>query len=173
MHLLYVLYSLCNRVCGKSTFTLLQHPATPNEQDMHVKTKQPQLNMRLSCRHVFTVCKRTLLHIAMSLAVNHSFFEYIWASFEMDFVIFGTFWAIFLSCSLCLGPLEQFENWLSTFRLEEMKGEISELLVNSPSIRALYTKMVSFYLFIYFFAFTPELFRQTALCQAVLLTHIY
>uniref|UniRef100_H3CU42 BSD domain containing 1 n=1 Tax=Tetraodon nigroviridis TaxID=99883 RepID=H3CU42_TETNG len=40
------------------------------------------------------------------------------------------------------GPPEQFENWLSTFRLEEMKGEISELLVNSPSIRALYTKMV-------------------------------
>lgn len=46
---------------------------------------------------------------------------------------------------MCLGPLEQFENWLSTFRLEEMKGEISELLVNSPSIRALYTKMVSFF----------------------------
>uniref|UniRef100_A0A674MYH6 BSD domain containing 1 n=1 Tax=Takifugu rubripes TaxID=31033 RepID=A0A674MYH6_TAKRU len=40
------------------------------------------------------------------------------------------------------GPPEQFENWLSTFRMEEMKGEISELLVNSPSIRALYTKMV-------------------------------
>lgn len=57
---------------------------------------------------------------------------------------------------LCLGPPEQFENWLSTFRLEEMKGEISELLVNSPSIRALYTKMVSFFLFC------------IALCQAVL-----
>ncbi|KAG7334470.1 hypothetical protein KOW79_002877 [Hemibagrus wyckioides] len=40
------------------------------------------------------------------------------------------------------GPLEQFDSWLSTFSLEEKKAEISELLVNSPSIRALYTKMV-------------------------------
>uniref|UniRef100_A0A3B4UKV1 BSD domain containing 1 n=1 Tax=Seriola dumerili TaxID=41447 RepID=A0A3B4UKV1_SERDU len=40
------------------------------------------------------------------------------------------------------GPPEQFDNWLSSFSLEEKKGEISELLVNSPSIRALYTKMV-------------------------------
>lgn len=62
-----------------------------------------------------------------------------------------------------LGPPEQFENWLSTFRLEEMKGEISELLVNSPSIRALYTKMVSL-----FFFHSTNLFRQTELFQAVL-----
>lgn len=54
---------------------------------------------------------------------------------------------MFLSFSLCPGPPEQFENWLSTFRLEEMKGEISELLVNSPSIRSLYTKMVSIFLY--------------------------
>uniref|UniRef100_A0A3Q1FWU5 BSD domain containing 1 n=1 Tax=Acanthochromis polyacanthus TaxID=80966 RepID=A0A3Q1FWU5_9TELE len=40
------------------------------------------------------------------------------------------------------GPPEQFDNWLSSFSLEDKKGEISELLVNSPSIRALYTKMV-------------------------------
>ncbi|XP_034714437.1 BSD domain-containing protein 1 [Etheostoma cragini] len=40
------------------------------------------------------------------------------------------------------GPPEQFDNWLSNFSLEDKKGEISELLVNSPSIRALYTKMV-------------------------------
>ncbi|XP_071327398.1 BSD domain-containing protein 1 [Trachinotus anak] len=40
------------------------------------------------------------------------------------------------------GPPEQFDNWLSSFSLEEKKGEISELLVSSPSIRALYTKMV-------------------------------
>lgn len=40
------------------------------------------------------------------------------------------------------GPPEQFDNWLCRFNLEEKKGEISELLVNSPSIRALYTKMV-------------------------------
>nr|XP_046222659.1 BSD domain-containing protein 1-like isoform X2 [Oncorhynchus gorbuscha] len=40
------------------------------------------------------------------------------------------------------GPLEKFDAWLSSFSLEERKGEISDLLVNSPSIRALYTKMV-------------------------------
>ncbi|XP_072313631.1 BSD domain-containing protein 1 [Eucyclogobius newberryi] len=40
------------------------------------------------------------------------------------------------------GPPEQFDSWLCSFSLEEKKGEISELLVNSPSIRALYTKMV-------------------------------
>ncbi|KAF4089909.1 hypothetical protein AMELA_G00043530 [Ameiurus melas] len=40
------------------------------------------------------------------------------------------------------GPPEQFDAWLSAFSLEEKKAEISELLVNSPSIRALYTKMV-------------------------------
>lgn len=40
------------------------------------------------------------------------------------------------------GPPEQFLTWRSTFSLEEKKAEISELLVNSPSIRALYTKMV-------------------------------
>ncbi|XP_034015217.1 BSD domain-containing protein 1 isoform X2 [Thalassophryne amazonica] len=40
------------------------------------------------------------------------------------------------------GPPEQFDSWLSTFSLDEKKGEISELLVNSPSIRSLYSKMV-------------------------------
>ncbi|XP_068437221.1 BSD domain-containing protein 1 [Clinocottus analis] len=40
------------------------------------------------------------------------------------------------------GPPEQFDNWLSRFSLEDKKAELSELLVNSPSIRALYTKMV-------------------------------
>ncbi|XP_054995060.1 BSD domain-containing protein 1 isoform X2 [Sorex araneus] len=40
------------------------------------------------------------------------------------------------------GPPELFDAWLSQFCLEEKKGEISELLVESPSIRALYTKMV-------------------------------
>ncbi|XP_069478572.1 BSD domain-containing protein 1 isoform X2 [Ambystoma mexicanum] len=40
------------------------------------------------------------------------------------------------------GPSELFESWLSQWRLQDVKGEISELLVNSPSIRALYTKMV-------------------------------
>uniref|UniRef100_A0A673ZWU7 BSD domain containing 1 n=1 Tax=Salmo trutta TaxID=8032 RepID=A0A673ZWU7_SALTR len=36
----------------------------------------------------------------------------------------------------------QFDAWLSSFSLEERKGEISDLLVNTPSIRALYTRMV-------------------------------
>uniref|UniRef100_A0A672FP83 BSD domain-containing protein n=1 Tax=Salarias fasciatus TaxID=181472 RepID=A0A672FP83_SALFA len=40
------------------------------------------------------------------------------------------------------GPPEQFDNWLSSFSLDEKQGEISELLVSSPSIRALYSKMV-------------------------------
>ncbi|XP_042296268.1 BSD domain-containing protein 1 isoform X1 [Sceloporus undulatus] len=40
------------------------------------------------------------------------------------------------------GPSQLFETWLSQFSLEEKKGEISDLLVNSPSIRSLYSKMV-------------------------------
>ncbi|XP_043851842.1 BSD domain-containing protein 1 isoform X2 [Dromiciops gliroides] len=40
------------------------------------------------------------------------------------------------------GPPELFDTWLSQFRLEEKKEEISNLLIGSPSIRALYTKMV-------------------------------
>ena len=46
------------------------------------------------------------------------------------------------------GPPEQFDSWLSSFSMEDTKGEISELLVNSPSIRALYTKMVSIVAFV-------------------------
>ncbi|XP_034269082.1 BSD domain-containing protein 1 isoform X5 [Pantherophis guttatus] len=40
------------------------------------------------------------------------------------------------------GPPELFEAWLLHFSLEEKKGEISELLGKSPSIRSLYSKMV-------------------------------
>lgn len=40
------------------------------------------------------------------------------------------------------GPAELLEAWLAQFDLEEKKGEIAELLATSPSIRALYTKMV-------------------------------
>ncbi|XP_061452083.1 BSD domain-containing protein 1 isoform X2 [Rhineura floridana] len=40
------------------------------------------------------------------------------------------------------GPSELFETWLLQFNLEGKKGDISELLVNSPSIRSLYSKMV-------------------------------
>lgn len=49
--------------------------------------------------------------------------------------------SLFKYC-FCLGPPEQFDSWLASVSLEDKKGEISELLVNSPSIRALYTKMV-------------------------------
>ncbi|KAM5179983.1 BSD domain-containing protein 1 isoform 2-T2 [Mantella aurantiaca] len=40
------------------------------------------------------------------------------------------------------GPLELFDEWLTHWNPEQRKAEISELLVSSPSIRALYTKMV-------------------------------
>ncbi|KFP38441.1 BSD domain-containing protein 1, partial [Chlamydotis macqueenii] len=40
------------------------------------------------------------------------------------------------------GPAELLDAWLSQFNLEARKGEIAELLATSPSIRALYTKMV-------------------------------
>lgn len=40
------------------------------------------------------------------------------------------------------GPLAQFDEWLTSWDSEKRKAEISELLVSSPSIRALYTKMV-------------------------------
>ncbi|XP_053310746.1 BSD domain-containing protein 1 [Spea bombifrons] len=40
------------------------------------------------------------------------------------------------------GPPAQFESWLANWDSEERKSKISELLVSSPSIRALYTKMV-------------------------------
>ncbi|KAK1145651.1 BSD domain-containing protein 1-like [Acipenser oxyrinchus oxyrinchus] len=40
------------------------------------------------------------------------------------------------------GPPEVFEAWLVNFNFEEKKAEVSELLVSSPSIRALYSKMV-------------------------------
>ncbi|XP_073408087.1 BSD domain-containing protein 1 isoform X2 [Dendrobates tinctorius] len=40
------------------------------------------------------------------------------------------------------GPLTQFDEWVTSWESEERKADISELLVSSPSIRALYTKMV-------------------------------
>lgn len=40
------------------------------------------------------------------------------------------------------GPLELYDEWVAGFNLDERKGEISDLLVNSPSVRALYTNMV-------------------------------
>ncbi|XP_069613147.1 BSD domain-containing protein 1 isoform X4 [Ranitomeya imitator] len=39
------------------------------------------------------------------------------------------------------GPLTQFDEWLTSWDSEERKADISELLVSSLSIRALYTKM--------------------------------
>ncbi|XP_078279238.1 BSD domain-containing protein 1 [Rhinoraja longicauda] len=40
------------------------------------------------------------------------------------------------------GPLELYDEWVAVFNLDERKREISDLLVNSPSVRALYTRMV-------------------------------
>ncbi|XP_018422043.1 PREDICTED: BSD domain-containing protein 1 [Nanorana parkeri] len=40
------------------------------------------------------------------------------------------------------GPPELFDDWLTHWDTEQRKAEISDLLVSSPSIRALYTKMV-------------------------------
>lgn len=45
-------------------------------------------------------------------------------------------------CSEPDGHLGMFEEWCKTFDPEEHKGEISELLVNVPEIRALYAKLV-------------------------------
>lgn len=71
----------------------------------------------------------------------------------------------------CAGPPEQFDNWLSSFSLEDKKGEISELLVNSPSIRALYTKMVCTVAFVnaYFIrSQNLDLFYATFIWQVLL-----
>lgn len=40
-----------------------------------------------------------------------------------------------------------FEEWCKTFDPEQHKGEISELLVNVPEIRALYAKLVGIWYF--------------------------
>lgn len=56
----------------------------------------------------------------------------------------------------CAGPPEQFDNWLCSFSLEDKKGEISELLVCSPSIRALYTKMVTVVAFANTYFYTAQ-----------------
>ena len=45
-------------------------------------------------------------------------------------------------CNNPTGTKEILEQWLSTFDLEGMKGEISELLVSHVEVRALYTQMV-------------------------------
>ena len=65
-----------------------------------------------------------------------------WILKAAKWVILCHWFLIFHLACLCPGPLEQFDNWLSSFSMEEKKGDVSELLVNSPSIRALYTKMV-------------------------------
>lgn len=50
---------------------------------------------------------------------------------------------------LLLGHLAMYEEWCKTFDPEQHKGEISELLVNVPEIRALYAKLVGASLFVY------------------------
>lgn len=51
------------------------------------------------------------------------------------------------------GHLGMFEEWCKTFDPDEHKGEISELLVNVPEIRALYAKLVCE---IFFINWDPE-----------------
>ena len=49
-----------------------------------------------------------------------------------------------------LGHLAMYEEWCKTFDPEQHKGEISELLVNIPEIRALYAKLVGTMMYIVF-----------------------
>lgn len=46
--------------------------------------------------------------------------------------------------SVCLGHPHMYDEWHEQFDLEQCKGEISELLVNKPKVRALYTNLVRF-----------------------------
>ena len=47
-----------------------------------------------------------------------------------------------------------FEEWCKTFDPEQHKGEISELLVNVPEIRALYARLVGIWKLFYCFIST-------------------
>ena len=46
-------------------------------------------------------------------------------------------------CEEPSGPREEYVAWLSDFKLETKKGDISELLVANAQVRSLYTQMVS------------------------------
>ena len=52
---------------------------------------------------------------------------------------------------MALGHFGVYKEWCKTFDPEQHKGEISELLVNVPEIRALYAKLVclTFFYFLY------------------------
>ena len=50
---------------------------------------------------------------------------------------------------MALGHFGMYEEWFKTFDPEQHKGEISELLVNVPEIRALYAKLVPLTLFLF------------------------
>lgn len=54
-----------------------------------------------------------------------------------------------------------YEEWCKTFDPEQHKGEISELLVNVPEIRALYAKLVGIC--------TLFFYNDTLLCVSVIL----
>ena len=51
----------------------------------------------------------------------------------------------FVLTNQCLpvGHPRLYEEWCERFNLEQSKGEISELLVNKPKVRALYTNLVN------------------------------
>ena len=50
---------------------------------------------------------------------------------------------------MALGLFGMYKEWCKTFDPEQHKGEISELLVNVPEIRALYEKLVRLTLFLF------------------------
>ena len=52
---------------------------------------------------------------------------------------------------MALGHFGMYEEWCKTFDPEQHKGEISELLVNVPEIRALYAKLVCLTLFYFLY----------------------
>ena len=52
---------------------------------------------------------------------------------------------------MALGHFGMYEEWCKTFDPEQHKGEMSELLVNVPVIRALYAKLVCVTLFYFLY----------------------
>lgn len=46
-------------------------------------------------------------------------------------------------CNRPTGEPELFKEWVKTFSMDQVKGDISELLVSKVEVRALYTKLVN------------------------------
>ena len=68
---------------------------------------------------------------------------HVWPEIWWIFLFWCQVFTTFTFCTaLLLGHLSMFEEWCNSFDPEQHKGEISELLVNVPEIRALYAKLV-------------------------------